>query len=423
MKIGGFFNLLGLNDTKTDKKKEEEGFKDNDKVTISGTPADENLMAMKKLSQMKEAYSKEDALFTLMDVNPKEAGNNLKVVEGHLKPGESLKEATAELIQIIKAENDVNQARQNYEIIDKYITPDNSRQELTEQFVIFLKQRGPDSTTETQNDFKMIGDTLKKGEKIKDAVDSFMALDKAENDRDQARQNYKLLDKFVSQDKPRTLLAEEFNRVLNAKGADSTAESQSAFEAVMKSLKSDEKLDKAVDIFAGLGHTASSTKELTASYNTIDASLKPGETREDVAKEFVKIANAENDPAQARQNHDIVTKYISKDNSRQELTEQLVRFLKQRGADSTTETQNDFKMIADTLKKGEKMEDAVDSFMALDKSENDRNQARDNYRLVNEYVSDSKPRTDLTEQFNKILNKLGNDETTKAREMFKQLNQ
>ena len=203
----------------------------------------------------------------------------------------------------------------------------------------------------------------------------------AEGSADQAMENLKIIEGNMKKDETLKEVTGQFIRLLNFRGN-------------------------------------SKTKEVRNDFTTIGNSLKSGETRKEVTDLFVKLSNAENSIDQGLENHCFLDDHVTDRSPRKELTEQFIRMLNFEGTDKTKEVREHFNIIEDSVKSGETRQKNLDEFIKLSNAENSIEQGMENYRFLDNQVTDRTPRKELTEQFIRMLNFEGTDKTKEVREHF-----
>jgi len=425
MKISGQTNLTNLQDLKTTPKaKEETPFADNDKVTLSGSSDAGDVSFLKVFKG--PSYTKEQALFDLTEAEASgdQAMGDLRIIEGNMKKNETLKEATDQFIRVLnywgngntseaqqhftnigntlrqnearkeavdlymdlgRAENDIAQGMSNYIFIDNYVDDKKPRKELTDQFINLLNFVGNSNTSEAKTYFSNIEKNLRPNEKRQDALQLYKDLAKAENDIAQGMSNYLFIDNYVDEKRPRKELTEQFINLLNFVGNGNTDEAKTYFSNIEKNLGVHEKRQEALELY----------KDLAKAENSID---------------------------QGMSNYLFIDNYVNDKKPRKEMTEQFINLLNFVGNGNTNETKTYFSNIEKTLRPDEKRQEALELYKDLAKAENDIAQGMSNYLFIDNYVTKEKTREELTAQFIRILDRVGNGNTNEAKKMFSQLN-
>ncbi|MBI2264111.1 MAG: hypothetical protein HYU64_02890 [Armatimonadetes bacterium] len=165
-----------------------------------------------------------------------------------------------------------------------------------------------------------------------------------------------------------------------------------------------------------------SKKDARENFLFIKSNMKPGETWKQGTEEFLRLLEAESNTNTSAIQMDFRTigDSIRPGESRNAVTSQFLRMYQlESPASDSAGVRSAFTAVAKSLKNGETREEATEQYARIRKAENRTSDAEENYLLVNQYVSEKEQRPCETSQFIRILERLGNNETTQAQADFK----
>ena len=292
--------------------------------------------------------------------------------------------------QLRNAENKDSDARANFQLVLDGRQPHESLSQVTQAFLDVLRaEGGSNNTPGAQNAFRAINELAGRGIPRNEATQAYIMIRNSENKPEDALNNFRQLMNAQRPGESLYQMAQDFNQILRAEGgSNNTPNAQNAFRA-------------------------------------INNSLVPGENRNAATQAYILLRNAENEGEHAVQNYNYVAQTQGKGHSRYDAAESFNRILRAEGGSrNSAEAQSAFSAVSQSLRIGESLLSATDTYVSLRNAENDNDGAVGNYRLIDSLLQSGESRTAETESFNSILRSEGGSrKTAEARSAYRTIKQ
>jgi hypothetical protein len=362
------------------------------------------------------------------------------------------------LADLMRAENDNDQAVDNLTMIVDSLVPQESLKDATDGFIDVLREFSNNKTDEARAAYRQIDGRVKRGESRTEATKSYVSLMKAENNNEDASGNFSTVDRAVDKERDRTESTNNFNSILREVGTNNTEQARTAFRTVVQSLRPDESITAGTQTFNTLFNAENQFDDALSGYQLVDRSLQQGENRDEAAATYLNVlkdlssretssvqeayrkidarvdrgedramttqaflagASAENQIQDALANFDTVSRAVDRGWSRDEATALFNDMLRTMTPNKTTEVTRHYTMILQSLKDKESFSEAVGTHDRLLSAENRFDDVESGYRLIDSVVTDEVSRPDATEYYLSLLNEYGSSGTGKAQEAFR----
>lgn len=249
------------------------------------------------------------------------------------------------LIDLAKAENDPKDAVADFKVISDSLRPSDDLKDNTDSFRSLLSTFGNKATSDVQGYYSQVAREREDGETMSGATSTFLQIAKAEGDGAQASTGFTVVDQRLRSGETRADATGQYLRLLSAEGNKNTSAVQTHFDQIHKSLRADESRSTGVDAFLAQISKENSVDEGAGNYALVQSTLKPGESRTTATEQFLRVLSAE-------------------------------------GNRATSEAQADWKTIDSKVDDQHPRGELVDSFLRLRASSSDPGAAREMFLLA-----------------------------------------
>jgi hypothetical protein len=362
------------------------------------------------------------------------------------------------LADLMRAENNNDQAVDNLNMIVDSLAPEESLKDATDGFISVLREFGNSETDAARAAYHQIDGRVKRGEPRTGATRSYVSLMRAENNPDDASGNFSTVDRAVDKERGRIESTDSFNSILREVGYTNTREVRTAFSTVVDSLKPDESIAASTQTFNTIFKAENQFNDALSGYQLVDRSLHQGENRNEAAATYLSVlrdlssgetssvqeayrkidtrvhggedraratqaflagVSAENQIKDALANFDTVSRAVDRGWSRDEATALFNKMLRSMSNNETTEVTRHYSMVLESLKDKESFSAAVGTHDRLLNAENQFRDVESGYRLIDSVVTNDVSRADATTYYISLLNEYGSGETSKVQDAFR----
>ena len=336
---------------------------------------------------MDDSYSKEDALFDLID-----------------------------------AENTLDDAKDNLDVIQSNIRRDETLEDATEQFIRILHAEGNEQSEEVQAHYVIIGNSLKPGENRKMATDEFLNLIRAESNPKFAFSDFKVIRSYQKSEETITEATREFIRLLTARGNAGTDTAKTCFVTISNSLRPGESRQFATSQMLKLLRAGAPVEEndVKRHYQLIDQALGPDESRSEITNQYIKLLATKTGKSTAAANFRVIRACQRNNESLMSAISQFNRLLEIEGHKNVEKVQMHYQLLNGTLRTNESRVEIMDIIENFINAGCTPDEALDAYRFIDGYVKSPGDRLKMTRQYLDTLTKFeGEDRYSQAREIFR----
>lgn len=363
------------------------------------------------------------------------------------------------LKDLMKAENDKEQAVDNFKMITDSLMPEESLRDATQGFINILEAVGNRETDYSRDAYRQVDSRVKGGEGRAEGLASFEDMIHSENSKDDVPGNFSTVDKAVDKGFGRAESTEEFDGLLSQVGTRETKAARSGFSLVVENLREGEHLSEGLDEFRKIISAENSLDDVESGFQLIDNSLQrdesrsngtqsylnlmgtlgaretstvqnayrkvqervlAGEDRSITTEAFISGIRAENQEDDYFANFDAVTRAVERGMDRTEVTEQFEDLLGRMGVRESEDVRDHFRVVLDSLKKDEELGNGLNSHRQILNAENDFDQVKSGYQLVDSVVNETITREAATEYYVSLLQEYGARDTDGAQKAFRE---
>jgi len=376
-----------------------------------------------------------------------DAKNNLKCIKENKDQDTSLMTAANEFNEILRkvGRRESYQAREIYGILEK--TTDEAQKQL-EKEVLFTLIDAEDDPGDAVNNFNYIKENKSEYKSLKAAAEEFntilgkvgrkesykarqifgenSAVEKeviplliaAENDAKQALENFSFIKEHIHKDHGLKDAVNEFNEILKKVGNNNTDEARQIF-AELEQAGNIEEIKEEKDIIYSHIDAENELKQGVENFKFIKENKNSGQTLKEASDDFLSILNNAGDKCTDEVR--IIFKEISSienTGERKAARQDAVDIFSSIGQGHGAEGREIFREIRKTRDPEERQ---IEKEVACEqvRAENETSQGVANYKFIKENRKPGQSLKEASGVFLKILKEVGNNNTDKAREMFK----
>ena len=331
------------------------------------------------------------------------------------EPVSTRKTAVQQVGLLVKAEGNFNDALGNFKVIRSNLQPGETLESASTDFLKILNKVGSGETEGARNAFGYIRQTPS-GEERDSEINLFFQHIDAENGTNDALGNYRLVKENLQPGESLENASADFLKILNKLGDGDTEGSRKIFSYI-RHTPSGKARDTEIDLIFQHINAENGSGDALDNYKIIKENIQPGETLESASADFLTILNKVGDSSteEARKTFNVLRNIPAGPDREAEL--KLVEKL----ADAAGSSSSGLSLAYGELQKTPAGPDREKEFELLArhiKLENSVEDAAGNFKSVKNNMQPGETLESATDDFLKILRKVGDSGTESARKLF-----